>query len=93
MLRLLTLHVISTAVLGLDPEESNSELPQLYLPIIEECNDRVWFPPCMLLPTKSNIMFSRHVNQLNAFVVKQIRKRQAERSTPTFNKKAPPRDI
>ena len=93
MLRLLTLQVIGTAVLGLDPEESNRELPQLYLPIIEECNDRVWFPPRMFLPTKSNIMFSRHVNQLNAFIVRQIRKRQAERNSPTFNRKAPPRDI
>ena len=93
MLRLLTLQVIGTAVLGLDPEESNRELPQLYLPIIEECNDRVWFPPRMFLPTKSNIMFGRHVSQLNAFIVRQIRKRQAERNSPTFNKKAPPRDI
>jgi len=93
MLRLLTLQVIGTAVLGLDPEESNRELPQLYLPIIEECNDRVWFPPRMFLPTKSNIMFGRHVSQLNAFIVRQIRKRQTERNSPTFNKKAPPRDI
>jgi cytochrome P450 len=93
MLRLLTLQVIGTAVLGLEPEESNRELPQLYLPIIEECNDRVWFPPRMFLPTKSNIMFGRHVNQLNAFVVKQIEKRRDERSRPAFDKKAPPRDI
>lgn len=93
MLRLLTLQVIGTAVLGLDPEESNRELPQLYLPIIEECNDRVWFPPRMFFPTKRNIMFGRHVSQLNAFVVKQIRKRQKERSMPTFDKQAPPRDI
>ena len=93
LLRLLTLQVIGTAVLGLDPEESNRELPQLYLPIIEECNDRVWFPPRMFFPTKSNIMFSRHVNQLNAFVVRQIKKRQEERNDPSFNKANPPRDI
>jgi cytochrome P450 len=93
MLRLLTLQVIGTAVLGLDPEESNRELPQLYLPIIEECNDRVWFPPRMFFPTKSNFMFGRHVSQLNAFVVRQIKKRQEERNKPTFDKAQPPRDI
>jgi hypothetical protein len=47
----------------------------------------------MFFPTKSNIMFGRHVSQLNAFVVKQIQKRQDERSRPAFDKKAPPRDI
>ena len=51
------------------------------------------FPPRMFFPTKSNIMFSRHVHQLNSFVIRQIRKRQSERNSPAFDKKAPPRDI
>ena len=37
-----TLQVISKAVIGLSPEESDDNISHLYLPIIEECNDRSW---------------------------------------------------
>lgn len=40
--------VISLAVLGIDPEESDRKLSCLYLPIIDECNDRYGRHFCVL---------------------------------------------
>ena len=35
--------MIGSAVLSLTPEECDANLADLYLPIIEECNDRSWY--------------------------------------------------
>jgi len=35
--------VIGSAVLSLTPEECDANIADLYLPIIEECNDRSWY--------------------------------------------------
>jgi len=43
-LRHLTLQVISDAFLGLDPDESDGTFAQMYLPIVDEANRRVWAP-------------------------------------------------
>lgn len=43
-LRVLTLQVIGELILTLSPEESEQVFPDLYLPIVEEANRRVWAP-------------------------------------------------
>jgi cytochrome P450 len=43
-LRHLTLQVISSSFLSLSAEESDSTFAHFYLPIVDECNKRVWHP-------------------------------------------------
>ena len=43
-LRHLTLQVISATFFSLDAEESNTTFAQMYLPIVDEANKRVWHP-------------------------------------------------
>ena len=43
-LRHLTLQVISATFFSLSAEESNTTFAQMYLPIVEEANKRVWHP-------------------------------------------------
>lgn len=52
-LRHLTLQVISNAFFSLSAEESDTTFAQMYLPIVEEGNKRVWHPErafCFFLP-------------------------------------------
>lgn len=79
-LRHLTLQVISGSFLSLSAEESDSTFAQMYLPIVEEANSRVWHPYrayCIFLPD----FWSYHVNvyRLNRYVSKLIRERWAQR--------------
>jgi len=77
--RKLTLQVIALAVLGCTPEESDSKISDLYMPIIDECNDRIWYPHRIYLPTPAWWAHNRLVRNLNAFLEDKIRSRWAER--------------
>jgi cytochrome P450 len=48
--RHLTLQVICRAALSLSAEEADSIFPALYLPIVHECNRRVWEPWRQFMP-------------------------------------------
>jgi hypothetical protein len=45
--------VIGEAILSLPPEECDRVFPQLYLPVMEEANQRVLRPHLKYLPTPS----------------------------------------
>jgi len=73
--RLLTLQVIGEAILSLSPEESDEVMPNLYLPIMEECNRRSLEPWRAYLPNKEYFEHKNRVKKLNAYVIKLIRQR------------------
>jgi Cytochrome P450 len=76
LLRHLTLQVISGTFLSLSAEESDKQFATLYLPIVEECNVRVWHPYrrfCFFLP--SFWRYHSNVYRLNAYVSSLITKR------------------
>ena len=75
--RKLTLQVIALAVLGCTPEESDSEISDLYMPIIDECNDRIWYPHRIYLPTPAWWTHNRLVRSLNAYLENKVRSRWA----------------
>ena len=77
--RLLTLQVIAEAILSLSPEESDEVMPNLYLPIMEECNRRSLEPWRTYLPTSEWFAHRARVKALNAYIVKLIRTRWAKR--------------
>mmetsp|Transcript_39752 Transcript_39752/g.94237 ORF Transcript_39752/g.94237 Transcript_39752/m.94237 type:complete len:517 (+) Transcript_39752:166-1716(+) len=76
-LRRVTLQVISVAVLGISPEESEQEVSNLYLPIIDECNDRIWYPQRIYLPTPAWWQHWSKIRQLNSYIEGKVRKRWA----------------
>jgi len=73
--RLLTLQGIGEAILSLSPEESDEVMPNLYLPIMEECNRRSLEPWRAYLPNKEYFEHKNRVKKLNAYVIKLIRQR------------------
>ena len=76
LLRHLTLQVISSSFLSLSHHESDETFAKLYLPIVDECNQRVWHPYrayLFLLP--SFWIFQYHVYRLNHYVSTLIRQR------------------
>ena len=76
LLRHLTLQVISSSFLSLSHNESDETFAKLYLPIVDECNQRVWHPYrayLFLLP--SFWIYLYNVYRLNAYVSSLIRKR------------------
>jgi cytochrome P450 len=79
-LRHLTLQVISNTFLSISFDESDNTFGKLYLPIVDECNTRVWHPyraACFFLP-----FWWKHwyrVSQLNSYVSNLISTRWAER--------------
>jgi cytochrome P450 len=83
-LRHLTLQVISKTFFSLSAEESDTTLATMYLPIMEECNKRVWHPErkyAFFLPS-----FWAHlsnVHTLNSYVSALIEKRWKERQAQT----------
>ena len=77
--RKLTLQVIALAVLGCTPDESDSQISDLYMPIIDECNDRIWYPHRIYLPTPAWWAHNRLVRNLNMFLEDKVRSRWAER--------------
>lgn len=76
--RKLTLQVIALAVLGCTPDESDSKISDLYMPIIDECNDRIWYPHRIYLPTPAWWAHNRLVRNLNSFLEEKIRSRWTE---------------
>lgn len=77
--RKLTLQVIAMAVLGCTPEESDAEISDLYMPIIDECNDRIWYPHRIYLPTLAWLAHNRLVRSLNQYLEGKVRARWALR--------------
>jgi cytochrome P450 len=77
--RKLTLQVIALAVLGCTPKESDEEISDLYMPIIDECNDRIWYPHRIYLPTPAWWRHNSLVRSLNLYLEGKIKKRWAER--------------
>ena len=79
-LRHLTLQVISGTFLSISAEESDSTFAEMYLPIVDEGNKRVWHPYrvyMFFLP--SWWKFHYNVYRLNAYVSKLIVTRWRER--------------
>jgi len=89
--RHLTLQVIGSAVLSLTPQEADDILPALYLPLVVECNRRVWEPYRSYLPFLAGCRErSRCLQKLNEFLFSFIKKRwelrQKEAATNTSRK-------
>lgn len=79
-LRCLTLQVISNTFLSISFDESDSTFAKLYLPIVDECNTRVWHPYrafCFFLPSWWLHLY--HVRQLNTYVSNLIQNRWTDR--------------
>lgn len=87
--RNLTLQVIAEAVLSLPYEESDLTFANMYLPIVEEGNKRVWSPERMYIPSFSWFKYSKDVARLNNYVRGLIvqrwdlRRREALEANPT----------
>jgi hypothetical protein len=73
------LQVISLSVLGIGPEEADASLASLYLPIIDECNDRIWYPHRSYIPTPAWFEHNRTVAKLNKYLEDKVRTRWAEK--------------
>eukprot|EP00049_Salpingoeca_infusionum_P000259 m.38465 g.38465 ORF g.38465 m.38465 type:complete len:530 (+) comp10204_c0_seq2:165-1754(+) len=74
--RILTLQVIGELILSLTPEESAEVFPNLYLPLVEEANQRIfqfWRPFCFW--TKAQRVHRRTVKALNKYLCDLIRRR------------------
>lgn len=59
-------------MLSIGPEESDAKFAKLYLPIVTECNARVWFPWRSYLPTPTWFQHRRYVNALNEYITSLI---------------------
>ena len=78
--RHLTLKVIGQSVLSLSADECDRIFPRLYLPIAQECNERVWAPWRAFMPWLAAWQAQRRcVVELDAILVDLIRKRWALR--------------
>jgi cytochrome P450 len=79
-LRHLTLQVISGSFLSLSAEESDSTFAEMYLPIVDESNTRVWHPyRSYLFFLPFFWRYISNVQRLNQYVSKLIRDRWALR--------------
>ena len=76
--RHLTLQVIGKSILSLSAIECSSTFPDLYLPIADECNTRVYFPIKKYLPLYSNYKYNSALNQLNNYISEKITTRYNE---------------
>ena len=83
--RLLTLQVIAEAILSLTPEQSDEVMPNLYLPIMEECNRRSLEPWRKFLPTPEWFAHRKRVAMLNAYIIDMIRARWKKRMSGVKN--------
>mmetsp|Transcript_27719 Transcript_27719/g.60701 ORF Transcript_27719/g.60701 Transcript_27719/m.60701 type:complete len:523 (-) Transcript_27719:909-2477(-) len=77
--RLLTLQIIGDAVLSMAPDECDKVFPALYLPVMEEANQRVLRPHRKYLPTPSWFQFRSRMNKLNDFLINYFRQRWSAR--------------
>lgn len=94
-LRHLTLQVISGSFLSLSAQESDSTFAEMYLPIVDESNTRVWHPyRSYLFFLPFFWKYLANVRRLNVYVSKLIRHRwavrQEERATGSTSRE---RDI
>ena len=83
-LRHLTLQVISKAFLSLTADESDSTFATMYLPIVDECNTRIWHPwrsACIFMPFWWKHL--SHVYRLDSYVSSLIQQRWQERCNMT----------
>jgi cytochrome P450 len=76
--RVLTLEVITNAILSMTPEQSEEVFPHLYLPIATECNKRVWSPWRQAFPGPA-LRHVQLVGKLNSFFEKFVRTRKSLR--------------
>lgn len=70
--------MIGEAVLSLPPEESDRVFPDLYLPIVDECNRRTWAPWRKYMPLRETFEYNRCVKALNSYVTELIERRHRE---------------
>eukprot|EP01147_Barroeca_monosierra_P011061 gene11061-3129_t len=89
-LRVLTLQVIGELILTLSPEESEQVFPDLYLPIVEEANRRVWAPwRKYMFWAPSQRQYKSTVRGLNTYLCNLISRRWEMRQTALREKKTP----
>lgn len=92
--RHLTLQVISEAAVSFTPEEGDRVFARLYLPIVHECNERVWSPHREFLPfLKGCRDRSRCLKELNAILCDTIRGRWEQRKKEAANGTVRKQDI
>lgn len=60
--------VIAEALLSISAEESDAKFAKLYMPIVTEGNNRVWFPFRAFLPTPSWFAHRRNIAALNEYI-------------------------
>jgi cytochrome P450 len=78
--RHMTLQVIGEAALSFTPEQTDAIFPSLYLPIVHECNRRVWEPWRQFLPfLNGSRERSTCLKRLNEVLCNTIRERWALR--------------
>lgn len=76
----LTLQVIGRALLSLDPVECDEVFAKLYLPIVDECNARVWAPwKGYMFWREEYKSHAESLAKLNEYFVNLINKRWTER--------------
>ena len=74
--RHLTLQVIGQAVLSLTAEEADRVFPDMYLPIVTECNARVWAPWRQFMPWLAGCREqAKQLTALNSYILAYIRSR------------------
>jgi cytochrome P450 len=92
--RHMTLQVIGEAALSFTPEETDAIFPSLYLPIVHECNRRVWEPWRQYLPfLNGSRERSACLKRLNDVLCKTIQKRWAQRENEARQGVARKQDI
>eukprot|EP00043_Microstomoeca_roanoka_P004935 m.52670 g.52670 ORF g.52670 m.52670 type:complete len:548 (+) comp12727_c0_seq1:16-1659(+) len=80
--RVLTLQVIGELILTLSPEESAEVFPNLYLPLVEEANLRIWAPwRKYMFWTAEQRAYKKTVAGLNSYLCDLIRRRWGQRLT------------
>ncbi|KAK7198536.1 cytochrome p450-like protein [Novymonas esmeraldas] len=83
--RHLTMQVISESALSLSADESDRIFPALYLPIVHECNKRLWAPWRAYMPfLQGSRERNRCVYKLNTVLSDIIRNRWAQRKDPKY---------
>lgn len=90
----LTLQVIGRAILSLNPEECENVFARLYLPIVDECNARVWSPWRKYMFWLDGFkQRAECLDKLNSYFVDLIQKRWAERQAGKRNADVVKQDI
>lgn len=86
--RHMTLQVIGQSALSLSAEETDKIFPALYLPIVHECNRRVWAPWRPFMPFLQGSRERNHcLRELNRVLSEIIRSRWETRNEAAFKDK------